>query len=156
LNPSTKTWIGQVTTGHGFMLLASTLVAVLGGTIPWTVAFPLLVAGAVGLMWPENGPLKDAAQTVATDLEKLYAQYNSNVVAVAANAPLPPDPGKAALSLAVFAAIGLSLTACSGQTPALQAAELRFAECLADTVANVALGVTEPVDPDCKAAPAKP
>ena len=143
MNPSTNTWIGQVTTGHGFMILVPTLLAVLAGTMSWTVAFPLLVAGAVGLAWPENAPLKDAAQTVANDLEKLYAQYNSNFVAAAANAPPPPDSGKAAASVAVLTAIGLSLVACAGQTPAQQAAELQAVGCLANTTAKVALGASE-------------
>jgi len=153
LKLSTKTWIGQVTTGHGFMLLAPTLLAVFAGTMSWDVAFPLLVAGAVGLAWPENGPLKDAAQAVAADLEKLYTQYNSNVVAMAANAPLPPDPNKMSVGIAVLAAIGLSLAACTGQTPAQQAAELRMAECIADTAARIALGTTETVDPVCEPMP---
>ncbi len=172
MNSSSKTWIGQVTTGHGFMVLAPTLLAVLSGTMSWTVAFPLLVASAIGLAWPENAALKDAAQTAAADLEKIYAQYQSNVVAVAANAPMPPDPRKTVASIAVLAAVGLSLAACAGQTPAQQAAEVRAVECIADTAAKVAVGVVDPAagatevayaaaavgtelstDPACQAAP---
>ncbi len=154
MNLTTNTWIGQVTTGHGFMVLVPTLCAAIAGTMSWNVALPLLAAGVVGLAWPENAPLKDAAQTVATDLEKLYAQYNTNAVATAASAPLPPDPGKAAIGLAVFAAIGLSLAACSGQTPAQQAVELRMAECLADTAARIAIGMPNTTGPDCQPVPA--
>jgi hypothetical protein len=145
LNSSTKIWIGQVTTGHGFMVIAPTLLATLSGTMSWRVAFPLLVAGVVGLAWPENPALKDAAQTVAADLEKVYAQYSNNTVAVAANAPLPPDPRRTAAGIAILAAIGLSLTACSGQTPAQQAAELRAVECIADTAAKIAAVAAAPV-----------
>lgn len=145
MNKNTKTWIGQVTTGHGFMVIAPTLLAVLSGTMSWTIAFPLLVAGVVGLVWPENTRLKDAAQTVAGDLETAYTRYQTNVVTAATNAPVPPDPRNTAASLAVLAAIGLSLTACAGQTPAQQANEVRAVECIAETAAHVAVGVADPV-----------
>lgn len=144
LSTSTNTWLGQVTTGHGFMVLAPTLLAALSGEMSWTAAFPLLVASAVGLVWPENAGLKEATQTAAADLEKIYAQYRTNTVAAAANAPLPPDPRKTAAGIAVLAAIGLSLTACSGQTPAQQAAEIHAVECIADTAAKVAMVAAEP------------
>lgn len=145
MNTNTKTWIGQVTTGHGFMVLAPTLLAVLSGTMSWTVAFPLLVAGIVGLAWPEKTALKDTAQTVAADLETAYAQYRTTVVTAAANAPMPPDPRHTATGIAVLGAIGLSLTACAGQTPAQQAAELKAIECFASTAAKVAAGIADPV-----------
>lgn len=144
LNIFANTWIGQVTTGHGFMVLVPTLLAALSGTMSWTVAFPLLVAGAVGLVWPENAGLKEAAQTAAADLEKAYAQYQSNLVAAASDAPMPPDPRKTAAGIAVLAAIALSLTACAGQTPAQQAAGLRAVECIADTAAKIAAVVAQP------------
>ena len=145
MNSSTKTWIGQVTTGHGFMILAPTLLAALSGTMSWNAAFPLLVAAVVGLAWPENAGLKDATQTVAADLEKVYTQYANNTVAVAANAPLPPDPRQTAAGISILAAIGLALTACAGQTPAQQAAELRAVECIADTAAKIAAAAAAPV-----------
>ena len=144
MNPNTKIWIGQVTTGHGFMVLAPTFLAMLSGTMTWNVAFPLLAAAIVGLVWPENTGLKDAAQTVAADLEKVYAQYQSRTVAVAANAPLPPDPRHTVAGIAIFAAIGLSLTACAGQTPAQQATELHVVECIAETAAKMAAAAIEP------------
>jgi hypothetical protein len=145
LNIFTSTWIGQVTTGHGFMVLVPTLLAALSGTMSWTVALPLLIAGVVGLVWPENAGLKEAAQTAAADLEKIYAQYQSNVVAAASNAPMPPDPRKTAAGIAVLAAIALSLSACAGQTPAQQAAELHAVECIAGTAAKIAAIVAQPV-----------
>lgn len=68
MSTSLKSWFGQVTTGHGVMVLAPTLLSVLSGTMTWTQAAPLLVAGAVGLVWPENTGLKTAAQTSAADI----------------------------------------------------------------------------------------
>ena len=152
MSNSTNAWFGQVTTGTGFMLLAPTLLAALSGTMSWSAAFPLLVAAAVGLVWPENTGLKDAAQTAAADLEKVYAKYQSNVVAAASNAPMPPDPRKTSASFAILAAIGLSLTACAGQTPALQAAEMRAIECIAGTTARVAAATADPASGAMKVA----
>jgi hypothetical protein len=175
LNNSNNTWIGQVTTGHGFMVLAPTVLAVLSGTMSWENAIPLLVASAVGLLWPENAQMADAAKTAATDLEKIYAAYRDNAVAAAANAPVPPDPGKTAAGIAILAALGLSLSACSGQTAAQQAAEAHVIACVADTAAKIAAaeavpasGLTEAVtaavtvgnqltaDPNCAPSPAAP
>ena len=94
-------------------------------------------------------------------------------MATTANAPVPPDPGKTAAGIAILAALGLSLAACSGQTAAHQAAEAHAVACVADTVAKIAAaeavpasGLTEAVnaavtvgnqlttDPNC--APAAP
>jgi hypothetical protein len=144
LNSSNNTWIGQVTTGHGFMVLTPTLLAALSGSMSWTDAIPLLVAGAVGLIWPENAGLKSAAQTAAIDLEKIYTEYHNEMIAAAANAPVPPDPRKTITGLAVLAAIGMSLTACAGQTPAQQAAEAQAVTCFADTAAAVATAAGKP------------
>ena len=144
MHTNTKTWIGQVTTGHGFMVLAPTLIAALSGTMNWTVAAPLLLAGVVGLAWPENRALKDATQTAAADLEAVYARYQTNVVSAAVNAPQPPDPRNAAAAIAVLAAIGFSLTACADQTPAQQAAEMKAIACLANTAGKVALSIADP------------
>ena len=68
MNNSLKSWFGQVTTGHGFMILAPTVLSVMSGTMNWTAAAPLLVAGALGLAWPENTALQAAGQTVASAL----------------------------------------------------------------------------------------
>lgn len=139
MNPSTKTWIGQVTTGHAFMVLAPTLLAVLSGTMSWQLAFPLVVAGAVGLVWPENTALKDAAQTAAADLETAFARYQGGLAKAAANMPVPPDPRPGATGFAVLAAVGLSLAACVGQTPAQQAAAVQAIECIANATAKIAM-----------------
>lgn len=120
------------------MVLASTVLAVLSGTMTWQTAMPLLAAGVVGLVWPENTALKSAAQTVAADLEAAYERYRTEVVAAASNAPQPPDPPRTAASLVLVAAMALSLVACSGQTPAQDAADLRAIACLANTAVKVA------------------
>ena|GEM_PF-1318094 len=139
MNPSTKSWIGQVTTGHGAMVIVPTLLAVLSGTMSWQIAFPLLVAGTVGLIWPENTVLQSAAQTAASDLEKIVARFNDTMTKAAVNAPPPPDPRQTAAGFAIVAAIGLSLAACADQTPAQQAAEVHAIECIADTAGKIAI-----------------
>jgi hypothetical protein len=73
LNKSLKSWFGQVTTAHGIMVLAPTLLSVLSGTLKWSSATPLLVAGAVGLAWPENTALQASAQSAAADLANVAA-----------------------------------------------------------------------------------
>jgi hypothetical protein len=77
LNNSLRSWFGQVTTGHGFMLIAATILSVLAGTTSWVVASPLLVAGVIGLLWPENAALRTAAQATAADVEAIVAAYNA-------------------------------------------------------------------------------
>jgi hypothetical protein len=77
LNNSLTVWFGQVTTGHGFMIIGGTLLAVLGGTTSWAAAAPMLAAGVVGLFWPENTALRTAAQATATDVSTMLAAYNS-------------------------------------------------------------------------------
>jgi hypothetical protein len=51
----------------------------------WTAAAPLLVAGAIGLVWPENLAMQSAGQAVATDVAGIVNAYN--------NANNPPMPG---------------------------------------------------------------
>jgi hypothetical protein len=74
---SLKTWFGEVTTGHGAMVLSGTLLAVLSGGMTWAGAAPLLVAGVIGLIWPENNALQAAGQAVATDVAGLVTAYNN-------------------------------------------------------------------------------
>ena len=73
MNKSLMSWFGQVTTGHGMMVLAPTLLSVLSGTMNWTTATPLLVAGAVGLAWPENTALQSSARSAASDMADMAA-----------------------------------------------------------------------------------
>ena len=74
---SLKIWFGQVTTGHGVMIIGSTLLGVLSGSVSWPIAAPLLVAGATGLVWPENMALQSTSQAAATDLAKMLDAYKN-------------------------------------------------------------------------------
>jgi hypothetical protein len=76
LNEWLTAWSGQITTGHGCMIIAGTLFSVFTGSITWTAAAPLLVAAAVGLVWPENTALQTAARAAVTDVENVVAAYN--------------------------------------------------------------------------------
>ena len=87
-------WLGQVTTGHGAMIVGPTVLAVLSGQMTWTTATPLLVAGAVGLLWPENTALPAQAQTATADLETLV----KSVIAAGKPGPVPTAPVAAAPS----------------------------------------------------------
>jgi hypothetical protein len=88
---SLKNWLGQVTTGHGFMIIAATLFSALAGIMSWTIAAPLLVAGVIGLFWPENLALQSSAQVAVDDVEKIVAAYasapSSTNVVIAVPAP---------------------------------------------------------------------
>ena len=84
-------WFRQVTTGHGMMILAPTLLALVGGQMTLQTAIPLLVAGVVGLLWPENVAAKTAAGAVATDIEALIAAYRTGL-GHAATAPAAAPP----------------------------------------------------------------
>jgi len=143
-------WIGQVTTGHGAMILGPTLLAVASGTIDWRTAIPFLAAGVIGLLWPENTPMQGAARTVASDVEALITAYRTGLSHGASDAaPATPTPaatpavhaGTAIPALAMLAATGLALTACANQTPAQQAqANQTIASgllCLADASGKV-------------------
>jgi hypothetical protein len=76
LNEWLTAWSGQVTTGHGFMIIAGTLLSVFTGSVTWTTAAPLLVAAVVGLVWPENTALQTAARATVTDVENVVVAYN--------------------------------------------------------------------------------
>jgi hypothetical protein len=83
---SLKTWFGEVTTGHGVMILSGTLLSVLSGGMTWAGAAPLLAAGVIGLIWPENTTLQTAGKADATDLVGVVSAYDRNKA-------LPPRPG---------------------------------------------------------------
>jgi hypothetical protein len=150
VNFSFSDWIGEVTTGHGAMILGPTVLAASSGTMTWPTAVPFLVAGVVGLLWPENTALKSAAQTAATDVENLITAYRTGLshgaagdapdAAVASSAPASHS-GAAVSALAMLVATGLALTACANQTPAEQSAtETTIASgllCLADASGKV-------------------
>jgi hypothetical protein len=171
VNFSFSDWLGEVTTGHGAMIIGPTLMAVSSGTMDWPTAVPFLAAGVVGLLWPENTALKSAAQTAATDVETLITAYRTGLNHGAAGGlnhgaagglnhgaageapdagalPMVPEPhsGAALPALAVLVAAGLALTACANQTPAQQAAtETTVASgllCLADASGKVVATAT--------------
>jgi hypothetical protein len=154
VNFSFSDWIGEVTTGHGAMILGPTLLAASSGTMSWSTAVPLLGAGVIGLFWPENAALKSATQTVTTDVETLITAYRTGLNHGAAGdapraaAPSAPQPhnGATVSVLAMLVATGLALTACANQTPAQQTAtEATIASgllCLADATGNVVATAT--------------
>lgn len=74
---SLRTWFGEATTGHGVMILSGTILSVLSGGMTWAGASPLLSAGVIGLVWPENTALQAAGQAVATDGAGVVAAYNN-------------------------------------------------------------------------------
>lgn len=128
MNFNVNSWLGQVTTGHGAMILGPTLLAAASGTITWSTAVPLLAAGVVGLLWPENTALQTATRTVATDVEALIAAYRTGLHRGAADDTQAVPPGTnsagagAAAIIAMLAAAGVTLAACANQTPAQQVA----------------------------------
>jgi hypothetical protein len=133
LNNQMQNWLGQVTTGHGIMVLAPTLLSLASGTISWSVALPLLAAAIVGLVWPENAGLQGAARTIVTDAEALIEAYRTGLQHAAPGARAPvavpgtpgPLPPPAVTGLAVLAATAIALSACANQTDAEKAAEAR-------------------------------
>jgi hypothetical protein len=74
---SLTTWFGEVTTGHGVMVLSGALLSVLSGGLSWAGAAPLLVAGVIGLIWPENAALQTAGEAAATDVTGIVTAYNN-------------------------------------------------------------------------------
>lgn len=153
MNFSFSDWIGEVTTGHGAMILGPTLLAASVGTMSWPTAVPFLAAGVIGLLWPENTTLKSAVQTTATDIETVIAAYRTGLThgaAVAASDAAASAPasysGNAVSALAMLVATGLALTACANQTPAQQAAtEMTIAAgllCLGDATGKVVATAT--------------
>ena len=99
MNDHFKLWLGQVTTGHGFMILASTILALLSGTMSWEIAVPLLAAAGAGLLWPENTQLKATAETLATDVMAAISAYRN------------PPPGPTAAGMVVLVAAAIAMTA---------------------------------------------
>lgn len=157
MNSYFHSWLGQVTTGHGVMILGPTLLAAAAGTMPWGAAIPLLVAGLVGLLWPENAGLQAATSTIATDVESLISAYRTGLDHAAAQAvPTGSVPqvsartGTAAL-VGILVAGSIGLTACGNQTPSERAAEAQaFTSglvCVADAGGQI-VGVAATDDPD--------
>jgi hypothetical protein len=122
--------MGEVTTGHGAMVLVPTLLAVASEVMTWETAAPLLAAGIIGLIWPERRssapePGKEAPQDSAAQdklrhppaVETVVAAYRLGVNHATSQDP-GPTPSKLAsvppivCSLAVLIAVGLMVGAC--------------------------------------------
>lgn len=148
-------WVGQVTTGHGAMILGPTMLAAASGTINWQTAVPFLAAGVIGLLWPENVPMQTAARTAANDAETLIAAYRTGLSHGAAGDVVDAKPstaapashaGAAMSAIALLAAGGVALGACANQTPAQQAATAATVAsglvCLADATGKIVTTAT--------------
>jgi hypothetical protein len=137
-----RIWIGQVTTGHGFMILGSTCLAVSAGTMSWAVAFPLLVAAAVGMAWPEGGPFIGNAQAVASDAMRAISDWrvhDSNVEA--RGGPVAAYAWWAAMPL-----LGVALSACAGGDKPPTRADVMANLCMADAIGQpIVAGLAEDV-----------
>lgn len=108
-------WAGQVTTGHGAMVLVGTLLACLHGDMTWAAGSPLLAAGFIGVIWPENTGLAAQASKIASDAQPLLTDLEPMVRRALVNfftsrppsaAPgAPPAPSSAAGSLSLRGAL---------------------------------------------------
>jgi hypothetical protein len=158
MNSSFQTWTGQVTTGHGVMILAPTLLGIVGGSISWATAFPLLTAGLIGLLWPENTAAANAGKAFATDVEALIAAYRTGMTHALADqtatGSVPTVPARtnvAATGLATLAITAAALGACGNQTPAQQQSTITAVAsglvCVADTTGKV-VAAASTSDPD--------
>ena len=67
------------------MVLSGTLLSVLSGGMTWAGAAPLLAAGMIGLIWPENAALQAAGQAGAADVAGIVTAYNNK-------GATPPSP----------------------------------------------------------------
>ena len=81
-------WVGQVTTGHGFAVVAGAVTSVLTGAISWPMAVPALIGGGILMLWPEQTGVASQAQTAAALTEK--------VAQAIVSLGLPPAPTPAA------------------------------------------------------------
>jgi hypothetical protein len=139
------------------MILTSTLLAAVAGSISWTTAIPLCVAGIIGAIWPENVAARVAGQAVATDVEALIAAYRTGVGHTgdtpAASGSVPPVPsrGSTVAGLATLAITAAGLAACANQTTAQQQADFTAVSsgliCVADATGRI-VAAASTKDPD--------
>ena len=134
MNKTPRDWMGEITTGHGAMILAPTLLAVASEAMTWETAAPLLAAGLIGLIWPERRPMaqdpgKDAQAGAAhpaaapealhhpASVHTVVAAYRLGIDHATSQDP-GPIPSKPTLvpplvrGLAVLIATGLTIGAC--------------------------------------------
>ncbi len=134
MNKLPRDWMGEITTGHGAMILVPTLLAVASEAMTWETAAPLLVAGVIGLIWPERRPGAPAIgqeppqQAAAPDklsqppgVETVVAAYRLGIDHATSHAPAPAPASvrpKPALippligPFAVLVAAGFLVSAC--------------------------------------------
>jgi hypothetical protein len=74
-----KRWLGQSTTGTGAATLLATISSLAAGSLSLDHALPLLAAGIVGLIWPENCALQKATGNAAASIEDLLAVYRAGL-----------------------------------------------------------------------------
>ena len=86
-----KVWFGQATTGAGIAGILGTLSAVAAGQLTLQHAAPLLVAGVVGLVWPENKAVQQQASTFTQDLIGLVPLIAAAIEHGKTTA-MPPEP----------------------------------------------------------------
>lgn len=99
MNPTLKTWSGQITTGIGALIGGPAVIGLLTHQLTLDQAIPLLIAAVIGLIFPENKALATSAQTTATDAEVLIPQlltayrtgltHGAAAVAPPVQAPIP-------------------------------------------------------------------
>ena len=158
MKPEIRTWLGQVTTGHGIMVLVPTALAIMSGTMSWQAGLPLLMAGIVGLAWPENAPLETAVQSFATDVAAAIAAYRAGSPSSTGSVPevIAPEPasariGAGASGLTLLFATSFALAACADQTADQRAQDVRAIAaglvCIADAAGKV-VATASTTDPD--------
>lgn len=99
-------WFGQVTTGHGAMALAGTVLACLSGQMTWAAATPLLVVGLVGLLWPENAAAAATAQKIGLDAQPVVSDVEAALRALLTRAMKPVQTAPALNTAAPGATAG--------------------------------------------------
>jgi hypothetical protein len=56
----------EASTGGGVATLLGTLLGAINHTMTWQTAFPLLLAGIIGVLWPESGDGKGVTEQPVT------------------------------------------------------------------------------------------
>ena len=79
------TWLGEVTTGHGVMVLVPTVLALISGTMSWSTGAPLLLAGVIGLIWPETTRQQAPSQAAVSNAEEIRPGCGAHSTAASAH-----------------------------------------------------------------------
>ena len=136
------------------MILGATLIALVLDAVSVDIAIALVLAGVLGLLWPENDPVLGSDRGPSAEF---FAKYRDGAVSVAAGMPNPHDH-RTALGLMAVAALAVVLGACGDQTSAQrlagEKAALLEAQCLAATARKTAAEAKSGDDDITKAATA--